>query len=527
MSHACQCQQHKDTTHTQVGDAVAHRIAELIKAGHRVAQAAETAYKEAGVNLDDARPILYGDYVVIDKISEKLAFTPEGFLICRDVPLARIGEMAYSIEDCPLEGDEDGEIIVSRSPEEVFRPETLASMIGKPIVVSHVDVYPANFKYTTVGIVLNPRRGEGEFEGFMLADLQIMDETAIGQVLRDDLREVSCGYSADWVQNGPGRGSQINIVYNHLALVDAGRCGPRCAIGDRSPPTSRSIVNMHKKISDWVRRAFKAKDEAELEKALEAAEKLGGDEEGAGNGGGSKIEIHNHMPAAAPADEKPATPAAPEKPAAGDEAGEAPDSEADKAIEARFGKLEAAVGQIIEMINKLGEAKPEPAAGGDEETPSEEEANEIEAEQPADAKDSKAKDSASLRPAFDATVALAEVLSPGINLPTFDTSKKAYDSVKTLCALRRDALNKAKDHATHGSIVKAILAGRVVDAKMSCGDVRTIFTAAGNAVKALNNNALDLAPNASHVRHESAKGGAARLKAMNEANAAFWKLDRK
>ena len=45
--------------------------------------------------------------------------------------------------------------------------------------------------------------------------------------------EVSLGYDADYEQTAPGVGRQTNIIGNHVALVERGRCGPRCAIGDR------------------------------------------------------------------------------------------------------------------------------------------------------------------------------------------------------------------------------------------------------------------------------------------------------
>ena len=66
----------------------------------------------------------------------------------------------------------------------------------------------------------------------MLADLIVKDESAI-QLIEDGLREVSCGYDAEYEQTEPGKAEQVDITGNHVALVPKGRAGNRCAIGDR------------------------------------------------------------------------------------------------------------------------------------------------------------------------------------------------------------------------------------------------------------------------------------------------------
>ena len=40
------------------------------------------------------------------------------------------------------------------------------------------------------------------------------------------------GYNAFYEQTAPGLGRQKDIHCNHVALVDEGRCGKRCAIMD-------------------------------------------------------------------------------------------------------------------------------------------------------------------------------------------------------------------------------------------------------------------------------------------------------
>lgn len=72
-------------------------------------------------------------HYTVHRLGPKRALTPEGFLLCEDVPVARTGEMLYGPGEVPVEPGPDGLIRISRTPDEVFRPETLASCIGKPV----------------------------------------------------------------------------------------------------------------------------------------------------------------------------------------------------------------------------------------------------------------------------------------------------------------------------------------------------------------------------------------------------------
>lgn len=192
------------------------------------------------------------------KISDNMRETPEGFLVCIGVPIARTGEMVYDKTEIPLDADSNGKIKVSRSDKEVFRPETIASFEGKPITITHPkeDVTPENWKDLAKGEIVNVRRGDGEFSDSLMADLLVKDKTAIALV-KSGLREVSCGYDADWLQEESGVGWQENIYGNHLALVDQGRAGSSYAINDSKGKGTRM------KLSDKIKAIFaKAQDEA-------------------------------------------------------------------------------------------------------------------------------------------------------------------------------------------------------------------------------------------------------------------------
>ncbi|MFU1949286.1 DUF2213 domain-containing protein, partial [Bordetella avium] len=181
------------------------------------------------IKTNDKTPM---PFYTVQKLGEKQELTNEGFLLCRDVPIARIGELLYADGEVPVEATPDGLIKINRSPEEVFRPETIASFEGKPVTLDHPDdfVTPETWRQLAVGTVQNVRQGQGIENDYLFADLLITDAQAIEDI-RSGLREVSCGYEADYEQVEPGRGEQRNIIGNHVALVERGRCGPRCAIG--------------------------------------------------------------------------------------------------------------------------------------------------------------------------------------------------------------------------------------------------------------------------------------------------------
>ena len=172
-------------------------------------------------------------FYTTSKLSENMHETPEGYLVCIGVAIARTGEMIYGPGETPLEAGIDGKTVVDRKQEEVFRPETIASFEGKSVTIQHPSdfVSPENWKQLTKGILQNVRRGMGEQENDLVADLLITDSVAI-TLVKSGLREVSCGYEADYVQTGIGRGMQTKIVGNHLALVEEGRAGSSYAIND-------------------------------------------------------------------------------------------------------------------------------------------------------------------------------------------------------------------------------------------------------------------------------------------------------
>ncbi|HHV9527671.1 TPA: DUF2213 domain-containing protein [Escherichia coli] len=198
----------------------------------------------------------------------------DGSLLCKDVPIGRTGKQLYGAADLPnLKPDKLGEIVVTRSPEQVFHPATLASFEGMSITILHPEdkngnvrlVNPENWKELAVGHLQNVRRGTGDQSDLMLADLIVKDESAI-QLIEDGLREVSCGYDAEYEQTEPGKAEQVDITGNHVALVPKGRAGNRCAIGDRD-----TMANQKKSWWTRMRTAIKTGDADTMNELLDSA----------------------------------------------------------------------------------------------------------------------------------------------------------------------------------------------------------------------------------------------------------------
>lgn len=321
-------------------------------------------------------------FYTTSKISENMHETPEGFLVCIGVPIARTGEMVYGEGETPLETDDEGKCLVNREADEVFRPETIASFEGKAVTITHpVEfVSPENWSRLAKGVLQNVRRGTGENENDLIADLLITDSVAINLV-KNGLREVSCGYEAEYTQTGEGRGLQTMIVGNHLALVEEGRAGSSYAINDHKGKVSMKTTLLEKltkrfgaKVIDEVMAEEKkeSKDEsAEKEKAskdaADAAEKEKADKESKDAGAYDELtkmvkDLGEKIAAmASPKDAS--SPASENEPAKVD----AKDDEnaAESSLEDRLKALEAAVAKLLEKKAEAGDESEEEAESED------------------------------------------------------------------------------------------------------------------------------------------------------------------
>ncbi len=206
------------------------------------------------------------------KISPHMTTTPEGYLICHDVPLARIGAMEYLAGELHMPGPAERIIRVNRYEDEVFAPAAMASFEGKDVTFGHP---PENLTAETYaaysrGHVENVRR-QGDF---LLGDLHIKDPQLRSEVENGLVREVSAGYTAEFVPDGTDGTDgtdwkQINIRGNHVAVVLKGRAGHDVAIKDTALGAEKGRKKMSKLTEAWLRlfsHAAKEVEGAELER---------------------------------------------------------------------------------------------------------------------------------------------------------------------------------------------------------------------------------------------------------------------
>ncbi|MCA8502170.1 DUF2213 domain-containing protein [Burkholderia multivorans] len=419
-------------------------------------------------------------FYTIQKLGPKRSLTPEGFLLCEDVPVARTGEMLYAAGEVPVEAGPDGLIRISRTPEEVFRDETLASCAGKPVTLDHPDdfVTPATFSQLGKGVMLNIRRGEGIENDLILADLLITAQDAITAVQEEQIEEVSLGYEADYEQVSPGRGVQRNIVVNHVAIVPRGRCGPRCAIGDKEPEMKTKDSKPPRR-SAWLDRlvkSMKAKDEAGVEEALKEGQEAMDEES---------------------------------------------EEERKKREAAEAGKTGDALSQILKRLKAMDEdiqeLKKAVAEDDDEEDDETDETTDtvIEAEPSRrvseEGVDLYTGDSARL------IAARAEILAPGVKLPTLD-GLKTKDRAAALCKCQRRALDQAYETDAGRAAIAPFLGRRAPDFDaMPAQVVDAIFTGAAELMRAKNN-----AGSSSGKVSTRDFGKVKTIADINEQNRKFW-----
>jgi uncharacterized protein len=357
-------------------------------------------------------------FLVTERLSEKIHKTPEGYLLCLDVPIARTGKQAYRPDEVG-EGAEpgpDGMVWVDRPKEEVMRPETLASFAAKPVTVDHPDedVTPANWKDLSHGTCTNVRQGQGDQIDLVLADLLIQSERAVSLVL-GGLREISCGYDTDVEVTGPGAGVQRNIIGNHVALVQEGRCGSRCAIGDEktmkenAPMAAKKKAGTMDKLARFLRLA-KAMDALEEEQSEAAPEEKK-------DGEGSEEEKKDHTP------------------------------EEMAALEERLERIEAAVAMLLEKVG--GDATDEEAEGEGEMKGQDEEGEGEGEEKPEE------KKSTGDKAAMQDIRSRAEIIRPGIDIKD---SEKPCEAKRRTLSLAYIGDTKALIETFTGGAVKSFKA---------------------------------------------------------------------
>lgn len=141
-------------------------------------------------------------------------------------PVTRAGVFEYRNDDGSVRRE-------LRRPEDVFHADSLASLAQVPVTLLH----PAEFVTDdtagelAVGSTGDSVRRDGDF---VLTPLKVWRRDAKA-ALASGVRELSCGYEFDGLDETPGEwhGERYDAiqrgpyVYNHVAIVPAGRAGDR------------------------------------------------------------------------------------------------------------------------------------------------------------------------------------------------------------------------------------------------------------------------------------------------------------
>jgi hypothetical protein len=236
---------------------------------------------------------------------------------------------------------------------------------------------------------------------------------------------VSCGYTADYEQEEPGVGTQLNIIGNHLALVQQGRAGASYAINDhKGKVPTMTLKEKFKKLS--ARFTDLKTQTADAEKELSEIakdESLGGEQSAADPSSGQPamakdaLEAMDALKKACDAltaamskksgdAEEPAKPKEKKADAPADDGEEeaADDGEEEVSLESRLKKLETAVATLLQSQSQDADEEEE-VGDEEEEVDDADEEEEVDDEKGAVVGDShKTNDTASR----------AEILAPGI-----------------------------------------------------------------------------------------------------------------
>ena len=207
------------------------------------------------------------------KLSPHMTETPEGFLICHDVKIARTGTQNYLAREIGLDGMPERVLQVTRSAEDVFDPAAIASFEGKDVTNTHPSemIVQENQAAYSKGHAENVRR----VGDYLVADLYLKDPTLISEVKNGAMRDVSCGYYCQYEADGAGY-RQTHIRGNHIAIVPRGRAGRDVAIKDSTaelPAEKGKVKHMSKSKSLLSLFGLAAKNAApeELDSMVETA----------------------------------------------------------------------------------------------------------------------------------------------------------------------------------------------------------------------------------------------------------------
>lgn len=195
------------------------------KVGHEVASHVIERFTNKGLKLDalttDSSDIVQRYDLAKGRMGKP---TPSGVGISVPARMTRVGVLTYRQPDGSIRKE-------FRPPEEVFHPDSLASLAHATVTDDHpAKVTRDNWQKVAIGHVAGQVHQDGKF---VAGDIHINHGPAIDKAQAEQLAELSCGYQCrldptpGMFEGEPYDAVQRDIRYNHLAAgpVGWGRAG--------------------------------------------------------------------------------------------------------------------------------------------------------------------------------------------------------------------------------------------------------------------------------------------------------------
>ncbi len=182
----------------------------------------------------------YDGLIALDAKSLR-TYTVDGHLLVSRTPISKANVCEYYGREIPnAEGlglDPNVKYRLLRDPEELAK--AASTLNGKPLLITHesssADDHPRDLTVGSLGT-------DAEFdEPYLYNSLSIWDGEGIQGVETNRRRQISAGYRYVAVmtpgvyKGAPYDGIMTQIIFNHAALVPAGRAGADIFVGDEKP----------------------------------------------------------------------------------------------------------------------------------------------------------------------------------------------------------------------------------------------------------------------------------------------------
>lgn len=205
------------------------------------------------------------------QVKGEAQITDEGYIRANAI-VTRTGVFLYKNPDGTLRRE-------LRHPNEVLKADSLATMKMIPVTNGHPAerlVTAENAKQLAIGFTGESISQDNQY---ILANFLITDADGVKDVIENNKKELSLGYTVDLVPEigdyfgEPYDFRQTNIKYNHLSLVNSARAGPEARIALDSEDAEEIDITEAKKMSKRKIR-IRGDDYMMEPDAAEGAEKL-------------------------------------------------------------------------------------------------------------------------------------------------------------------------------------------------------------------------------------------------------------